>query len=174
MGQETIKEEIKLISIRGRVALGIVCLEKYLDKINLTEDLRIQRITKSLWAFASTDDIEYWDTTVTQYELNHEGCPVAIEIVFIEDKRHVFNYNDLYKNAPKDLSEFISSIIKIGINNIYSGTGLYSETTLTPTLEVLDLMDKNSLEIPSLEIFKKSSFKEKHGWGLKQNPSFFK
>ena len=54
----TVENRLKEISIRGRMALGIKCLEIVLDKNKLIHNKDIKELLSILWKFISSESLE--------------------------------------------------------------------------------------------------------------------
>lgn len=173
---QAIENQLKKISIRGRMAIGIKCLETYLEDLKIDKEKEIQKLLSELWEFISSESLDKWEEKITEYE------PMCIREVFELENYGEYNflsieeinrYHEIYTKKGNQLEEMISYVIEIGTSNLFAGTEKYSKPSLNSTIEVLEIMQKNNLSIPDLAKFAKSKYSEFHGWGLKREKSFF-
>lgn len=170
-----IENKIKQTSIRGRFAFGVFCIEKYIAENNL-ESKWIDRLIPTLWEFTSTDRMDLWEEKISDLTpLNilddsprnsHSDYPNLTESEFNDLKKY-------YSELDESLIQIIDETIEIGLGNLYSGTGEFSEGTFESTIFVHKLADKVLNEKPSFENFYKSKFTEFHGWGNNVKREFF-
>ncbi len=173
---QAIENRIKKISIRGRMALGIKCLEIKLEKDELINKIEIKKLLSELWDFIGSKRLDLWEEKFLDYE--PESLIEDFENEKFGDfknlkKEEIKVLYETYKKSKPDLAELISWVIEIVRGNLYGGTGEYSKWTLDPTIEVLKIMKNHSLKIPDLAKFEKSKYSEFHGWGLEREKSFF-
>ncbi len=170
------ENRIKKISINGRMALGVICLERFVKLKELHNNEEVLELLELLWEFTSSNTLDKWEEKIKEYQ------PCCIEETYKEKKyedyefltkEKIKKYYKLYKESSPDLEEMVESVIEIGCGNLYGGTGEYSKWTLNPTVTVLKIMKRNEIDIPDLKIFERSSFKEKHGWGERRDRLFY-
>jgi hypothetical protein len=152
-------EQLKRISITGRMALGITCLENILRTLSI-ECEELSKFISLLWKFTSSNTLDDWEEQVCQ----------EVELLFRSKETSVSQVSKI----PLYIFEIIDEVIEIGRGNLYCGIREYSEYTLFALLKVLNSMEKNNFAIPRLDKFKKSSFSEFDGWGNRVDPSYFK
>ncbi|MCD8401345.1 hypothetical protein G1K66_12645 [Tenacibaculum finnmarkense] len=132
---------LKKISIRGRFAFGVKVLEQYTQDNYLIDDW-LDRLFETLREFTILKKLDKWDKKIGEFEN--------------ELKNQSFESN---------LSCLIENIIQIGTNGLYGGLGEYSSETLTPTLKILEIANKDLTRVPNLKKFEFSKFSEHNGWG---------
>lgn len=54
----------KTISIRGRFAFGVMCIEKYLFE-NKIENPWVEKILILLWEFTNSESLDIWDEKIS-------------------------------------------------------------------------------------------------------------
>ena len=135
-------EMLKKISIRGRFAFGMTCLEQYAKENELSDELS-NRIFDNLWEFTTTNKLDVWEEKISN---SHD-----IEI--------------FCNSSDKDFVSMIKKVIEIGTGNLYGGTDQYSSWTLEPTLELLKLSELKIKQMPKIKSFQFSKFSEDGGWG---------
>ena len=163
MLDEKIVDNLREISIRGRLAYGASCLENAIRYFDVKDDLLEKEVLSRIWAFTSSSDLSEWDKSVTEID------PVYV----LHENRPSGPLKILYKTLPSDIPDLISDVIEIGAGNLYGGTGDYSPFSLNPLERVIIKCISLQIELPQLEPFKKSRFTEEHGWGIERDKSFF-
>lgn len=154
--------EFNNISIRGRLAFGMTCLEKLVTYFNADHPLLRTVVFPKIWEFTSTDDLGEWEESINN-----------VDPICVLDDSTESDLKTLYKKLPKDLVSTIEDVICIGTLNMYGGTGTNSPSTLKPLNEVLKTMTKLKLPLPDIQTFKKSTFSESHGWGDNQTRDYY-
>ncbi|MDW7694367.1 hypothetical protein R9C00_06425 [Flammeovirgaceae bacterium SG7u.111] len=159
-------DEIKSISITARVAFGLICLEKCIKNEKLFLNNTFLWLLNEMWSYTNTSDAASW-----QEEMD-EACP---EVIF--DERAVYEefekitpqmgyeLRSLYDEIPAYITRIVDEVILIGTSNLYAGTGEYAKNSHFHTMNVIQIMEDKNIPLPSIEIFREYSFKEKGGWG---------
>jgi hypothetical protein len=154
------KYDLIPISIRGRVAFGITCLEKLLNKWGV-ENNKITELLHVLWTFTSSTALDIWERDILSV-LPEDDSVESIH----------FGFGSLTEEQREDLSDLIYYVIEIGRGNLYGG--YVSDFTSEPTIKVIEIVMKNEVKTPELHKFKKSSAQEGHGWGTPVEPEYFR
>lgn len=155
------------ISIRGRVAYGIVCLEKFCEAYNVASN-NMKELIEALWFFTDTkaEWLEDWKDMICK------------KIGFMEEV-YEYAYKYEYRNLPfgiqEDITNLIDEVLCIATVN-YFGRRLRFNSRLTeePTLKVAEILIKNNIELPDINVFKISNVEEGNGWGNEIDPEEFK
>lgn len=176
MLQNRFEKKLKSISIRGRFAFGVKCLEQYVNENNI-EGKWIDKLLNTLWEFTTSERLDLWDEKINDLD------PWNILDTHPENKaegyksltgKEFYDLKDFYASLDKGFVEMIGNTIEIGTRNLYGGTGKFSNETLQPTLE-LTRVAKNLLNnIPKIEDFEFSRFSEQNGWGNKFDKEILK
>lgn len=167
MSDFDIKEKFKKISIRGRFAFGMKCIEQY-KKENVIKDRWISKLINALWEFTTSNELDVWDEKIRDLDpsniLDSHPNNKASDYETLTEN----DFKELkicYQNLNIDFINLIGYVLEIGTRNLYGGTGTYSKFTLEPTMQVYELSTKILDEIPKIENFIKFTYKEEHGWG---------
>lgn len=152
-------QRFESISINGRMAFAISCLEIVVVEENINNHL----LTKSvdyLWEYVSTDRLDIWDDEVSAFpsNLNDFMASYKLENPKLEKVNLIFELFDL--------------IIDIGRANLYGA--FQSELTLIPLERTIEIMEVNDYKLPNLSVFQKSKVTDYHGWGHRVSPNYFK
>lgn len=162
------RTDFKQISIRGRVAYCIKCLETYIK--NKYQNRKLDQVIDM--ACHIIDDSDFID------ENAHKYMEIIPEYLFEFDnfERLDFDYmsNDDYKKyisiIPKpqedeDLNNLMHYIYDVAIEYCYVALDKDASETMTYIMKTIEILKKNKLEVPSIEPFKKYKFEEYNGWG---------
>lgn len=157
--------ELKSISIRGRLAFCLKCLENAFLQEGKT-GVESNFILGNLWEFTSSNALDDWEPKID------EITPVClldgkfdISEFYIIDHEMVVRLRNFYLSNPEYLNELIDYSISVGVNNIYGNTNEYSSLTLEPTLKVIELCEINNVTIPPIKNFVRFSYNIDNGWG---------
>ena len=152
------------ISMNGRMAFAILCIEKFLLEKFPDEDW--SELSKLMWSVTSI----YWD------EWDNKFIEIIPEYLFEFD-----NYEDsdfevisegeynafvkLFKDKPSIINEMLLKLHEL--QNIYcyssiSGNGIEASQIV---LDLCEILEQNGIVIPDLNTVSFSSFTEKDGWG---------
>ncbi|RFS21164.1 hypothetical protein DVR12_17680 [Chitinophaga silvatica] len=167
-------ESIKLLSIKARLAFACRCLELALDKYKIKSEI-LDKVIAQIWEFTSEDErLDLWENLTAGFNTkdvlspyyNNEDIP---ELTPDQFKSLV----NCYRTLPIFICEIIDETIWIGRANLYSKVDGFSDETLSPLRKVITLMIENSIPLPGLDTFSKSSFTEDGGWGLPHTRSYY-
>ncbi len=164
---EEIEDQIKMTSIRGRLAFGVSCIQRFTDE-NEIKNTWIDRLIDTLWEFTTSERLDEWDEKISDLRPVHilDTSPGNKYSDYPSLSESDFNnLRQLYRQLPEAFIEMIDETIEIGIGNLYGGTGDYSEFTLKPTLRVFEKANSYLNEAPDFKQFMRSKFSEFHGWG---------
>ena len=162
-----LNNKIKDISIRGRFAFGVKCLEQYISENNI-ESKWIEKLLNTLWEFTSSERLDIWDEKIKELDpwniLDTHPDNKAGDYKTLSEKEF-YELKGFYNSLDKEFINMVGNAIEIGTGNLYGGTGEFSNETLQPTLELIKIAKNQLKNIPSMESFGFSKFSEKHGWG---------
>ncbi|NMM50903.1 hypothetical protein [Marinigracilibium pacificum] len=171
MNKENLVEVVKTISIRGRFAFGMVCIEQFIKENQLNNNL-LNEIIDVLWEFTSSNELDIWEEKINylipEHVLSHHTKFISSFDKYLNNKDFKEIYK-LYKSLDKTFLIMIKKVLEIGTGNLYGGTGKFSKWTLDPTIDIANLAEFRLVNIPNIEDFKFSSFSENNGWGKKFN-----
>ena len=157
------------ISIIGRVAIGIECLETMVNSDYKTEVHDF--VLNFLYQFVENDNIVIVDWEEIAAEITPDtiiNTPYSSEDFELINKDF---YNDLscfYKKIGSDCCVVIDKIIEIASLHFYTTIPLCSFETAKLTKDILCICHSNIGYLPNIDNYKKSSFKENHGWGRRR------
>ena len=176
MKREKAANVINDMSIRGRVAFCVTCIENAKEYFGIKSQ-QLDLVISEIWAFTSSTNLSAWETTINEY------APHVILDKHPSNKPENYNFitqNEftqlkiLYESIPQCLVEIIGDTIEAGACNIYGGTEEFSPCSLKYSLNVYSTMLENQLPLPDIKQFMMSPFSEEHGWGLPRPTSFWR
>jgi hypothetical protein len=171
-------DKIKKISIRGRFAYGLICLEKVIEE----KDLKLPELESliiNMWEITNSDKLGWWQdlliennpkVVIGDYELFKNGNVIFEEIGFatIADKVEFEKRVEFLKKLPHPVIEIIDKLVEIANQNLFAGGGEFSESTLEPTIELIEILDTiGNFRRPKIELVQFSEFSQNNGWGNK-------
>jgi hypothetical protein len=154
--EQEIYSRLKAVSINGRMAFGITCLEIYIDNIGMDKTPRISGLIETLWEFVSSTRLDVWESDVKD---------VLDELIWS---------NKEVAKLPERFATLTERVGEIGMRDLYVGTDKHSPQTLEEAMQVVTIMHEAGLPLPDLAPFEKSSFTEQNGWGNRVDKSFFR
>ena len=171
-------DKLKRISIRGRFAYGLMCLERVTENngVNFPE---LQLLITKMWEITNSEKLGWWqdlliennpNTVIGDYQLFKNGKITFKEIGFstINNLEEFESRVNFLKKLPSPIVKLIDKLTEIVNQNLFAGCGEHSESTLKPTIELVEILDSIlDFERPIIEIVKFSKFSENHGWGNK-------
>lgn len=164
-----IDEEIEFnkISIRGRFAYCMKCLEKSISKFGINNEY-LAKLVNLMWKFVSSNQLDEWEETIL------DEFPE-------EDDFWEFSKKFCFEEISLELQEFISKLIintiEVGRSNLYSGYN--SDISMLYLKRVIYLMKLRYIDLPNINDYKrlkadiKDSTKD-FGWGRPVKLDFFK
>lgn len=157
-------KEFTNISIRGRVAYAVLCLEKAIvhfgfDKYDWSFVLNL------LWSITNTK-LGSWHYPLAECTgrsiINDEGNLEDLEFL---TKDKFWELNKLYKKSNNVILRIIDLIFEISTRDLYASIVNGSPDTLKYLQEIIDTMDQNKISLPNMEFIKKLPISENGGWG---------
>lgn len=170
--------QVKKISIRGRFAYGLICLEMLKERVNQSSP-ELDLLIQNMWKITNTDKLGSWQTDfiennpitlVQDYQLIKEGKVTFEQIGFetIQNEIEFESKISFVKLLKDPIPQLVDKLCQIANQNISAGCGEYSELTLEPTIELINIIDRSQIiKRPKIEIVEFSQFTENNGWGDK-------
>lgn len=156
------KSLFEFISIRGRIAYGITCLERLCTIWNV-KNRKMDIFIECLWAFTSSNNLAHWEESILSL------LPDNDEIEIYANK---FGYNNLHPLNQKILTNAIWDVIEIGQGNLYGAFD--SKFSLYPLMTVIETIENQNIELPEITLFTHSKVSERGGWGNIIDKCYFK
>lgn len=155
-----IKDRFRQISIRGRGAYILVCLESLLKQLNILHDL--DSLLDRLWEQVETMDVVSWHDRVLDIfpEYPHDL------------KEHI--KTEVSNELLNDIHSILETALELGSPDIEMREGEDNPETLLLVSEVIERLLKHEVQCPALEPFKRSPYDECNGHGRAVSPDFFR
>lgn len=158
----------KNISLRGRVAFAINCLEKYLSRLDLNlDDWNI--VLHKYWSFTDIEYLDDWN------EIISEILPDNL-LEFDNYQEHGFdNLNEdefkklyiLYRHIDDSVMELMRLIFELGSSHAYSVIINEGNASLRIVQDILTCMNSHNIGLPSIGIYQSMLIQDNRGWGNK-------
>lgn len=161
------KRLFKKVSVTGRMAFGIKCLEQFIIEKEI-QNAMLYRLLEVLWEFTITENLAEWDSKITELAPesildNHlQNSPENYKHLTASEFQHL---KDFYLKADEKLIDLIGYVIDIGTTHLYGATGQYAKEALESTMKVYQFAKKEIVVIPDLNKFTFTEFSERNGWG---------
>lgn len=157
--------QIKNLSIRARVAFGILCLERILKHFQF-DLIKWNILLNELWKYTNSN-VGKWHEIIsemTPFSINEQvdfelkGCE------YINKEKHD-DLQKLYIDVNNDILKVIDLIFEIGTRDLYSSISNNSQDTIKYLQEIILVLEKNDIELPNIKQLQKFSILENNGWG---------
>lgn len=154
------------ISMNGRMAYAILCVEKYLKE--KYPDDAWDELSKLMWSVTSI----YWDEWDNKFieiipEYLFEFSSYA-ESDFEEISEDEYNsFVALLKGKPDTINKLLMKLHKIQEVYSYSSIPDNGKEASQLVLDICHILEQEDITLPDLDIVSFSSFSERDGWGNK-------
>jgi hypothetical protein len=160
-----VRELVKGISIRARMALAITCVDIVLSKFSIHAEEK-SALVETFWQFVEDDRLWKWDLD----RRTNDSLMIIDEYI---DHLQDIPADYSCRNLPDFALKMIFETDELGMSDLYGAVQGYSEHTFTSILNVLRLMVTHGFPIPPLHPFLKSPFQDNDGWGSAVPRTFF-
>ena len=160
------KKDFNNISIRGRVAFGIICFEKYVTA--KYPNAEFAPVCELMWSIVS--DKDYIDVSAERYM---EIIPEYLyEFDAYEDAGFEFmsavEFNAMRKLIPPDddtLNLIMRRIYDIAMEHAYAAIMPPAKESIDMLFEIIQSLETQGIEVPDIEMVTSFTFTESGGWG---------
>lgn len=152
------------ISMKGRMAYLILCIETYLNELFPDKDWHI--LSQWMWPVTS----EYWDEwddrfieIIPEYLFEFDSYEDSdFESLSLEDYEY---FTGLFADMPEDFNQLLLSLHEM--QKVYCYTSIPGKGTESIKIidEVCSILEKTDLALPDITTVEFSHFTEKDGWG---------
>lgn len=166
------KESFYNISMNGRMAYAILCIEKYIS--NLYPDKDRSPLSKKMWKVTSESWDEWIDTfieVIPQYLFEFDSYEESDFENLTKDEYELFvelfsGVSDgEYMDCSDKVGYIINSLKLIEEVYAYSAVPGVGEESIDIILSICAVLESDSVEVPPVELVEFSSFEEQNGWG---------
>jgi hypothetical protein len=159
------------ISMRGRVAYSLMCLEEAIQK-RAKDPVKWVWPLRQLWSYTSTTDLEEWMVITSEilpsvvigeedYGNNQFKHLTPDQFVAL---RELYNENETF------LGGIVELVFDIGTSELYGGIKDGGQYSLAKLGKLDSLMADCSLDVPDISALFDKSFDQQHGWGNRFQP----
>lgn len=157
-------DKFKEISIRGRVAFAIYCLENFIIANGEKLSGKWLVVLNKLWVITSLEFVDEWLYQVSSY------MPSSILEDDFDDleeisKTDYLTLKSLYEGTDKSILEIIEKIFILGTIDLYGEIIDNSSNTLRELRDIISICEINNIKLPSHTHFNNLSIKVSNGWG---------
>lgn len=159
----------KNISIRGRLAYGIICTQKLFDKYNINySDYQVfNNFFDKLWLICEQDNLEEYEGYINEivpYSIIERSEKDFEDLEYITQEE-AQELRDLYKAFPPNILKSMELLSEIAFGNMYGSTGNHSPITYSAIMKLLDCINTENIDLEDIELISVFDFNELHGWG---------
>jgi|GEM_PF-868228 len=169
MNKENFIDEMYNVSIIGRSAYSILCLENYIKSKYPYKDWNL--LLSRLWEITSVDSIDkdWWypvQEIIPEYLFEFDNYEDS-DFEYLS-KSEYNKFIELYKDVKNDSN--LCMIIKTiwdSIGNVLYGLLIDNGKIMSEQIysNIVTILERNHISLPSIDIVKFSSFSEYNGWG---------
>lgn len=141
------------ISIRGRFVFSVYCLLKVINKFHIVTNF--DTFIVNLLEFTDCSKMELWETKIKLLlpeELNNST--LSYDLDYDED---------IEGEEQQLLTDVFLEVLSVGRANLYKK--FENDITLNHVLNIVNLLNKNNIDLPSIDKVKFSDVSENEGWG---------
>ena len=159
------KNDFYNISIRGRVAYSICCLENVIIFFRYDES-KWEILLRYLWTYTTIDFIDTWQDISSELlpETIMEFSKYNNDYEYIREDEFYKLY-DLYRNANEEIKKIINLIFYIGTSELYGAIRNNGEGSLKKLEDLIDLMIEEEIQLPKIDKFERLVFDQNDGYG---------
>ncbi len=152
------------ISMNGRMAYAILCIEKYLQE--KFPDDNWTELSMLMWSATSA----YWDEWANKFiEINPEYLfefKTYAESGFEAISEAEYNsFVALLKDKPDTVNSLLMKLYEIQEVYCYSSIPANGKEASQIVLDICDILEQNSITLPDISTVSFSRFSERNGWG---------
>lgn len=161
-------DTFKKISLNGRVAYAIRCLENTILTLNYDVN-KWKIVLEYLWEFTSIQYLDDWSGMIAEIipdNLLEFKTYEEHDFEYLDEKNFEYLYS-LYKNIDEKIDFIMTSIYNIGTSHAYSVIVEYGQKSLDELEKLIIYMIQNNIQLPDIKLFETFSIEENEGWGNK-------
>ena len=158
---------LKYISMNGRIAYSIQCIEKYLIEKYPNKDCK--RLSIEMWK-ATSECFDKWHDEFMEiipeylYEFGEKYQKDNWDYLNEENFNYwICFYNEIKKDT--NINKLLINLSDISMVYCYTSIPKEGKESLKIIENIENILIKNKIELPNPETFSFSKFTEKNGWG---------
>lgn len=158
------KKKVENISMNGRMAYGILCVESYL-KSRFPDD-NWTALSELMWEATSS----YWDKWDNKFievipEYLFEKASYAESAFDCLTEAEYNSYVELLKGKPSTVNDLLMKLHELQEVYCYTNIPGKGDEATQIVLDICEILMREGIEIPSVSLVAFSTFSEKNGWG---------
>ena len=163
MDSKNLTDELKNISIRGRMAYLLCSFENLLLYYDCDKD-EWKPVLEKLWAYTKMEYLDDWMYEIAEY------LPNSILEDTMEDAEYITEIEihtlyKLYNKTSQEIQSFLSIIYECGTHELYGRLCDNSPDTLKLVEEARNILKTQNINLLDFSDFKKYTYQECGGWG---------
>lgn len=166
MGADIDVSQLLHVSMRGRVAYAIICLEEAILQLAQEPD-EWAWLLRRLWTYTSARRLDDWQDEAVEVTsnviLHYEQYPDKSFDYLTEAE--VSTLRVLYEASDPTLSRLVDLVYEIGTLELFGGLEGGAPESLQGLGAVVSLLRDKGIPGPSVALVADKSFTEEHGWG---------
>lgn len=156
------KEVFHKASIAGRYIYGYYCL------MSVIQTLQLEQVPKplddTLKEFVETNRKDEWqdkiEVLLPSRILSNQSNNFSSENISVDLNKRIASY---YLQQPEVVRSVIEELIWLGMSNLYGKFD--SDVTFAYIVGIVELLEAEQINLPSVEILKSYPVTERKGWG---------
>ena len=158
------RKDFENISMIGRMAYGILCVESYLQSRFPDDDWTT--LSELMWEATSS----YWDEWDNKFI---EVIPEYLfeKVSFVESafdcltETEYNSFTELLKDKPSAVNDLLMKLHELQEVYCYTNIPGRGDEAIQIVLDICGILTQEGVELPSVSFVEFSSFSEKNGWG---------
>lgn len=158
---------LKNISMNGRIAYAIQCIEKYLVEKYPNKDFK--KLSIEMWK-ATSDFFDKWHDEFIEiipeylYEFGEKYQKDKWDYLNEENFNYWINFFNEIKKDP-NINKLLTNLAEISMVYCYTPIPDEGKESLKLIENIENILNENKINLPESDTFSFSKFAEKNGWG---------
>ena len=157
-------QDLNNISMNGRMAYSILCIEKYLLTKYQNDDWSI--LSNEMWK-ATSSYWDEWDETfleiIPEYLFEFKSYEESDFEYLTKEKYNSFV--SLLNNKSSEINEMLMSLHKLCEIYSFSSIPQNGQKASEIVIRLCNILESNNIPLPNIDTVSFSIFTEKNGWG---------
>ena len=156
-------ETFKAISIRGRMAFAINCLDNIIETKGIASNI-LNKFILNLWQFTRSNNLGEWDKNISDFipMIGEELEEEELDYLTIEEGKKL---QEIYSSLPKFIVEVIDNIIDLGRIELFTSHSDYAPKSLKRLEKIITIVINENIPLPDVNEYKKFHYNIDGGWG---------
>ena len=159
------KSDFYPISIRGRIAYGILCMENYLAMKYPNTDF--SHMLEKAWSIVSSENIDErayeFMEIIPEYLFEFDNYTDAGYEYLSEQEYDIFI--EIIPRSDETLNLIMHRIYDIAMNNAYAGFTAPAKETVALLFDIIDALKNAGIQLPDIKSVSNCDYSTYNGWG---------